>query len=633
MELVYLWVEEYKNIKYQGFNFSPRFECEFKDGNLTICDRKEEDCKNNEYLENFFGKNINVTAIVGENGSGKSNLLDLIYIGTSPTSDYFYIFDSGKELLIKGIDVPNEPNGIITHNKIKKTIFLSKNSIRLRCENFNRDIVLKKKELSFVYYNNMFSDIKNIESHCMIGSSDENKFNISTSYLVNNYGKHEFEMKKDTQHHYVSFENHYKLFKNKNIQNTINMLKIYDIKLPIIVPKKLYISIENTLINRLMYIEKIEYKSQEYFNNNTQFILDGLSYIEKIKLSLLINFLDYSLNSNCEYLLEKINIQNNKDINSIFEAFVQVFSIKQHKGNIQINPFIDDFYKMNQLLKVIEGWQKKIKHGSLILAFDDIDDAFVENYQKITLIGLDFFHFEWSPSLSTGQENLLFQFANFYSLILNRTKELKDNIFIFIDEGENSLHPNWQKKYIKYFVDFFNKNFTQKINLIFATHSPFILSDLPKENIIFLDKFDEKETKLKYPKLKINELKNGNCINVTKDIELKTFGANIHTLLSDGFFMNDGLMGEFAKSKINEIKKFYDENKELKKDDSNFESKKDEFERNKEYFQNIQRIIGEPFLQTIIKNYFDELEILFNGKKEFLDKEILRLQELRNESK
>ena len=26
MELVYLWVEEYKNIKNQGFNFSPRFE-------------------------------------------------------------------------------------------------------------------------------------------------------------------------------------------------------------------------------------------------------------------------------------------------------------------------------------------------------------------------------------------------------------------------------------------------------------------------------------------------------------------------------------------------------------------------------------------------------------------------------
>jgi hypothetical protein len=29
MELVYLWVEEYKNIYHQGFNFSPRFECEY----------------------------------------------------------------------------------------------------------------------------------------------------------------------------------------------------------------------------------------------------------------------------------------------------------------------------------------------------------------------------------------------------------------------------------------------------------------------------------------------------------------------------------------------------------------------------------------------------------------------------
>ena len=32
MELVYLWVEDYKKIHKQGFNFSPRFECTFNDG-------------------------------------------------------------------------------------------------------------------------------------------------------------------------------------------------------------------------------------------------------------------------------------------------------------------------------------------------------------------------------------------------------------------------------------------------------------------------------------------------------------------------------------------------------------------------------------------------------------------------
>ena len=36
MELVYLWVDSYKNIRNQGFNFSPRFECEFDGENLTI---------------------------------------------------------------------------------------------------------------------------------------------------------------------------------------------------------------------------------------------------------------------------------------------------------------------------------------------------------------------------------------------------------------------------------------------------------------------------------------------------------------------------------------------------------------------------------------------------------------------
>ncbi|WP_419672990.1 hypothetical protein [Aliarcobacter butzleri] len=46
--------------------------------------------------------------------------------------------------------------------------------------------------------------------------------------------------------------------------------------------------------------------------------------------------------------------------------------------------------------------------------------------------------------------------------------------------------------------------------------------------------------------------------------------------------------------------------------------------KKKKIFENIQKIIGEPFLQTIIKNYLDELEIFFNEsykkKKEFLDK-------------
>ena len=68
MELIYLWVEEYKNIKNQGFNFSPRFMCEYDEvtKKLTIKEKKD-------YVS-IFPSNINVTAIVGENGAGKSSI-------------------------------------------------------------------------------------------------------------------------------------------------------------------------------------------------------------------------------------------------------------------------------------------------------------------------------------------------------------------------------------------------------------------------------------------------------------------------------------------------------------------------------------------------------------------------------
>ena len=189
---------------------------------------------------------------------------------------------------------------------------------------------------------------------------------------------------------------------------------------------------------------------------------------------------------------------------------------------------------------------------------------------------------------------------------------------VFIDEFEIGLHPNWQKNIIKYIFDFF-KNFHIKINFLIITHSPFLLSDIPKQNIIFLEK--DKTT--------------GNCkvVDGLKD-KKQTFGANIHTLLSDGFFMNDGLMGEFAKGKINEIREFYKKVKvkdkeKTKKEKSDFTSLKSEYEQQENKFWQIQKIIGEPYLQTIVKNQLEEIELILLGKSKAIDNEIARLQALK----
>ena len=74
MELVYLWIKEYKNIENQGFNFSGRYRCNYNaDTNELTID------ENKDYVH-IFPENINVTAIIGENGTGKSSLLELLLL-------------------------------------------------------------------------------------------------------------------------------------------------------------------------------------------------------------------------------------------------------------------------------------------------------------------------------------------------------------------------------------------------------------------------------------------------------------------------------------------------------------------------------------------------------------------------
>ena len=94
MELVYLWVEKYKNIHEQEFNFSSRFTCDYDGKELSI---KE----NDDYIENFFGDNVNITAIVGKNGSGKSSVLNAIINSKQddPTmkQKYILVYSSGKQ--------------------------------------------------------------------------------------------------------------------------------------------------------------------------------------------------------------------------------------------------------------------------------------------------------------------------------------------------------------------------------------------------------------------------------------------------------------------------------------------------------------------------------------------------------
>jgi len=76
-----------------------------------------------------------------------------------------------------------------------------------------------------------------------------------------------------------------------------------------------------------------------------------------------------------------------------------------------------------------------------------------------------------------------------------------------------------------------------KVQIIITTHSPFIASDLPKQNLICLVK--NKNT--------------GACEVIDKKTQKETFGSNIHELFADSFFIEGALIGDFAMKEINDI--------------------------------------------------------------------------------
>ena len=95
MELVYLWISKYKNIENQGFNLNSKWQVEYNDQTKELKVEK----RNPQPIANFFGEHIsNVTAIVGENGAGKSSLMDLLVVFTSLNAEISAIFLKQKEI-------------------------------------------------------------------------------------------------------------------------------------------------------------------------------------------------------------------------------------------------------------------------------------------------------------------------------------------------------------------------------------------------------------------------------------------------------------------------------------------------------------------------------------------------------
>lgn len=189
---------------------------------------------------------------------------------------------------------------------------------------------------------------------------------------------------------------------------------------------------------------------------------------------------------------------------------------------------------------------------SLLVNFDDLKSHYNENPFPLDLLPPPIYKSEplyrsvrrdeeWIPYrfLSSGEKQLLQNMGALLYHLRNLDSVVDDgrryeNVNIFLEEIELYFHPDYQRKIVQMLLEkiyAINLKHIKRINIVFITHSPFILSDIPLCNVLFL-----KEGK--------PYMEGG---------QENTFGANIHGMLKNGFFLPSLPMGEFAHDKINDL--------------------------------------------------------------------------------
>lgn len=291
-------------------------------------------------------------------------------------------------------------------------------------------------------------------------------------------------------------------------------------------------------------------------------------------------------------------------------------------------------------------------------------NEFLNRYKKIVL-PFAFLDFDWG--MSSGENNMLSLYAQLFAMreveegtnyhtkrIVNYVRELKkgnlkfntvscDTIWILMDEADLTFHPAWQVEFISNLTLFFPLILPDKqlkFQVIFTTHSPILLGDIPRQNVIYMKKEDDK-------------------IISSRNLTKNTFGQNLYMLFQDSFFI-DGPMGKFATDKMIKIseellqirqciEKLYDKKITVTKEDVELYLVNLNIIRQKVHLFGDKVIVHkwmdladvcqyrlEAYIRKEKANdeiiyIYEEIERL-NAKKEWLKKQIINLESKRNDS-
>ena len=553
---------------------------------------------------------INIHAVVGKNGTGKSSLVELLYAAVNNIAykKFKSIDKSYNELhYAQGVNV----EFYYLSNKIYK-IRLYNNKITINIYkpvengNYIRERAVK------------FSDF-DLESFF---------YTIGVNYSLHSLNRRNFDNwldevfhKNDAYQSPIVLEP-YRREGNIDV-NRLNELVKSRLLANLLEPedeKYSYRQITDNLkaeyIKYELDIEKVRYvliadgspKTFEDVFDDPKGILDELFKAYEINnISSKVN-LDINKNSSLEnisklYLLKKLF--NISMIYSHYNKYIDRNNFKL-KENV-VDEFIEELrrdnghitYKIKQVLNYLsKDIYPRKKSGKLAINVINASlamerssssrfktmDFLLPSFFKVNIFLSDNILFD---SLSSGEKqnvytihSILYHIKNIESVAEGSSSLVVFNqLNIVLDEIELYFHPEMQRLFLNKLLMAIKRmplNSISSLNITFVTHSPFVLSDIPKSNILFLDE-NERST--------------------LQSEDFQTFGGNVIDLLSNSFFLKKGYIGEFAKNKIQEVIN-------ILQDDY-----KDKSVVDRESLLTTINLIGEPFLKDkLIEMYYDNYD-------------------------
>ncbi|RXR20193.1 AAA family ATPase [Flavobacterium stagni] len=645
MRLAAIYLPSNENFKEDTINFGGRYNYFITKNNSEY---KLKRILNENFIENFFSNEIsNISVIVGKNGVGKTYLLKKIL----KSDDLLLVFESDYEYLKKQWLISSSKNYLKPSHGIKYIDNKEKDELDIAFQE------LKKEEKN--HYNNNY---RIYEKPTYYFYSPLSNYNLSTKYIddftVNDDSI--FTIQSEILQRQVSFLMQKKLI--NGLKEIYEGFPSYDkVKIKLIefinpdlslIDFRLYSFFKNNSFFKNKDLNKLKndnefqiaYK-QDSDNGNFINIFTILSerskqssgrkriYIE-IYIRAILSLISLTGTSKLNLVFAEINSLIVDDVfenDRRFNKLIRVTFDKVKKINEKLNEhgIIDSLEELEELIKEILTNLPEDQYFSLLeekinklnksyFNFLHKTESFINDF--IIDYEIPFLKFETNKNLSQGEEYLLNLFSAIYSKVDLGNKE---NIILLLDEPDLGFHPKWKKKLVESFVTvlpalikglsarkfndiqgFENENVLNRLQIIFTTHDPLTLSDIPNKNIVYLDKND-----------------NSFFVKKTNKPE-KSFGANLTDLLADSFYINDGLIGDFAKRKINETIEWLNQ--------SNDNIVEFEDKNQNEIHRKVINTIDEPILKIKLLEMYSE-KIGISLRNQILDEQIKYLESLKND--